>query len=559
MLSVLKRAVNAVKDQTSVSLARVSNYVPGSSCNLDVAILKATSHDEQTAEEKHIIEVILLVAASTISAAACVHALARRIARTHNWIVALKSLHLAHHLLRDGGTYFSHEAASLRPVYSGGRRLLDLSNFSASQSSYSNPWDYTAFVRTYARYLDARLESALFGKLRNLNHRGRTAPNMLSTMKPAVLLDHIEHWRRLLDRAISMRPTGPARNNRLIHITLFMISRESFDFYRDITAGLTLLLDKFFQLDQKYRMKTVEACDLAAKQFEELDSLYDLCIKIGVGRMLEYPHVQKISHDLVTTLKSYLYDSHMSFESSPTSETRSQPRLSLQGLPKLMSEEAVSDSYSVVSEPIISQKKKLYEQINYSSLVPIDTTKEKTKQSDSEGWELLLVETASKLSDTESNNSYGQQLMLETAKKPIPDNYKNPFVQNFYNQGSKIDRSVAVNPNDLLFQDSSDRRKLSTKRRIPEKPKKITFQHYFDEGLSTEISIAEKPTQYSLSKNISSTERSGERTNDFAVTEKISKAPAQTLTTPPSSQQPVFQRHLRWMEEQQKVYRSLGR
>jgi ANTH domain len=557
MPSVFKRAVNAVKDQTTISLVSFSrNYVPGSSCDLDVAILKATSHEEQMADEKHITKVILMVVSSTICAAACVHALARRIARTHDWVVALKSLQLVHHLLRDGGTYFSHEAASLRPVYSGGRRLLDLSNFSASQSSYSNAWDYTAFVRTYARYLDARLESALFGKLRNLNQQSRKATDLVSSMKPAVLLDHIKHWRRLLDRVISMKPTGPTRNNRLIQITLFMVTRESFEFYRDITSGLTLLLDKFFQLDQKCRANTVETCELAAKQFEELDSLYDLCIKIGVGKMIEYPHVQMISHNLVTTLRSYLHNNFVSAESSPASETRSQPRFSLQALPSDMSEEVLSDYYSVASEPTSAQKKKAYEQSQSSSMA-FDAQKEKSKQSDSEGWEILLVETASKLSDPENNN-YGRQLMLENAKKPFPENYKNPFLQDYINQDSNIERSIAVKPGDLSL-DFFDPRKLSTERNIQDTPKGLFFHYSFDKrSSSTEISIAEKPTQRSFNKNNFSTEgNSGKRTNFYSETEKKSTAPVQTVTAPPT-RQTLIQRHLRWMEEQQKVYRSIG-
>lgn len=558
MPSVFKRAVNAMKDQTSISLVRFSkNYVPGSSCNLDVAILKATSHEEQMANEKQITEIIFLVVSSTIYAAACVHALARRIARTHDWIVALKSLQLVHHLLRDGGTYFSHEAASLRPIYSGGRRLLDLSNFSASQSSYLNPWDYTAFVRTYARYLDARLESALFGKLRKINQQGHRSTDLVS-MKPAVLLDHIEHWRRLLDRVISMKPTGPARNNHLIHITLFMVTRESFDFYHDITAGLTLLLDKFFQLDKKCRIKTVEACDLAAKQFEELDSLYDLCIKIGVGRMVEYPHVQMISQNLVTTLKSYLHNSlaSASVESSPASDTRSQPRFSLQAIPRERSDEVVSDTYSVASEPISTQKKKAYERIR-SSITPFDTLREKTKQSNSEVWELLLVETVSKLSDSE-NNGNEQQLLLESSNRPFPENYKNPFLQDCFNQNSNIERNIAVKANDLSLQDTFDRTNSSTERNIQDKPKGLFFHYSFDKGsLSTEINISEKPTQYSSNKNLSTEISRGERTHVYAETEKKSIAPAQTLTAP-STQQPSFELHQRWIEEQQKVYRSIG-
>jgi hypothetical protein len=153
-----------------------------------------------------------------------------------------------------------------------------------------------------------------------------------------------------------------------------------------------------------------------------------------------------IYHNLVTTLKSYLHNSFLSVESSPVSETRSQPRFSLQALPSDMYEEVLSDYYSVASGPTSAQKNKTYEQTQSSSM-PFDALKEKSKQSDSEGWEILLVETASKLSDPENNN-YGRRLMLENAKKPLLENYKNPFIQDYINHDSNIEQSIVVKHDD---------------------------------------------------------------------------------------------------------------
>lgn len=146
--SKLRKALGAVKDQTSISIAKVaSNNAP----DLDVAIVKATSHDEVPIDEKYVYEILHLTSYSRGYVSACVHSLSKRINKTHNWIVAMKALMLIHRLFQDGDPSFERE------VLQGmrrGARLLNLSDF--RDDSHSNAWDYSAFVRTYALYLDER-------------------------------------------------------------------------------------------------------------------------------------------------------------------------------------------------------------------------------------------------------------------------------------------------------------------------------------------------------------------------------------------------------------------
>ena len=362
MPGVIRRAINAVKDQASISLAKIH----AGSYNLDVAILKATSHEEDMLDERHMAEVIALVASSTRLAADGVRVISRRISRTRDYTVAIKFLVLTFHALREGGTYFSLKAAELAGHH-GRSRFLDLSSFSTSPSISDSPWDYTAYVRTFARYLDCRLESGIEGKLRNLNFRGHMAINLVNSMTPSVALVHVRHWQRLLDRAISMKPTGPAHDAHLVQISFYMVLRETFDLYRDISTALNLLLDKFFSLDKICRVKTVDSCQMAMKQFEELDLLYSMCIKIGVGRFHEYPRVQMISGTLVQYLEAYIQEGH-----AKSSEPRS------------------------------------------------------------ERWELLLVETAREISNS-------QDLKI-VDDRPLPENYNNPFLQGSFKHVEKINQ-----------------------------------------------------------------------------------------------------------------------
>ncbi|BAT86835.1 hypothetical protein VIGAN_05015200, partial [Vigna angularis var. angularis] len=75
--SKLRRALGAVKDQTSIGLAKVGSSA--SLADLDVAIVKATRHDEYPAEEKYIREILSLTCYSRAFITACVNTLARRL------------------------------------------------------------------------------------------------------------------------------------------------------------------------------------------------------------------------------------------------------------------------------------------------------------------------------------------------------------------------------------------------------------------------------------------------------------------------------------------------
>ncbi|XVF34583.1 hypothetical protein REPUB_Repub18cG0071100 [Reevesia pubescens] len=79
----LRKALGAIKDTTTVSLAKVNSDYK----ELDVAIVKATNHYERPAREKHIRAIFAAISATRPRAdvAYCIHALARRLSRTHNW------------------------------------------------------------------------------------------------------------------------------------------------------------------------------------------------------------------------------------------------------------------------------------------------------------------------------------------------------------------------------------------------------------------------------------------------------------------------------------------
>ncbi|EXB63671.1 Putative clathrin assembly protein [Morus notabilis] len=123
MPTTIQKAIGAMKDHTSITIAKVaSNMAP----ELEVAIVKATSHDDDPVSEKHIREILNLTYYSGGYIHACVAAVSKQLGKTRDWIVGLKELMLIHHFLNDGNPLFEEEIlyATRR-----GTRLLNLSDF----------------------------------------------------------------------------------------------------------------------------------------------------------------------------------------------------------------------------------------------------------------------------------------------------------------------------------------------------------------------------------------------------------------------------------------------
>ncbi|KAF8036722.1 hypothetical protein BT93_C2438 [Corymbia citriodora subsp. variegata] len=365
--STIRKTLGAVKDQTSIGLAKVaSNMAP----ELEVNIVKATSHDDDPVDEKYIRRILNLTSYSRGYVHACVSAISKRLSKTRDYIVALKSLVVIHRLLNDGDPIFHEE---IMYATRRGARLLNLSDF--RDEAHSSSWDHSAFVRTYAMYLDQRLELILFdrksggggpsgsangggsvhsedrygsrddfrsppprgndydygdyrgeygnyGGMRRSRSYGdmndgvamkegkeeRRVVTPLREMKPERIFGKMGHLQRLLDRFLACRPTGLAKNSRLILVALYPVVKESFQVYADICEVLAVLLDKFFDMEYHDCVKAFEAYASAAKQIDELIAFYNWCKDTGVARSSEYPEVQRITSKLLETLEEFVRD-----------------------------------------------------------------------------------------------------------------------------------------------------------------------------------------------------------------------------------------------------------
>ncbi|KAK4369932.1 hypothetical protein RND71_009407 [Anisodus tanguticus] len=311
MAPSIRKAIGAVKDQTSISLAKVTGNVAP---DLEVLVVKATTHDNDPADEKYIREILHLTSNSRGYVSAFVFAVSKRLSKTHDWVVALKALMLVHRLLTDGDPVLGQEImyASRR-----GMRILNMSDF--RDEAHSNSWDHSGFIRTYAFYLDQKLEFTVYDrKLNDIDEKKRfedgygndreekNGVTPVREMKPERVLERLNQLLQLLDRFLACRPTGAAKSSRMVLVALYSLVKESFKFYADICEVLQILMDRFAEMEYAYCVKAFDAYVSAAKMIDELVGTYNWCKDIGIARSSEFPEVQVITDKLLGTLEGFL-------------------------------------------------------------------------------------------------------------------------------------------------------------------------------------------------------------------------------------------------------------
>ncbi|XP_058216076.1 putative clathrin assembly protein At1g03050 [Rhododendron vialii] len=313
--SKFRKAIGAVKDQTSIGLAKVGSSA--SLSDLDVAIVKATRHEEMPAEERHIREIMSLTSYSRAHVGACVAAISKRLSKTENWVVALKALMLIQRLLADGEPSYEQEIFF---TTRRGTRLLNMTDF--RDTSRSDSWDYSAFVRTYALYLDEQLEFRMQGRrgkrgvLEYDEDEEEAGPPMRTTpvrdMRNDRVFSRIQHLMQILERFLACHPRGSAQNNRVVLMALYPVVKESFQIYYDIAEILNTFIDRFTALEVVDSVKVHEIFCRVSKQIDELLDFYGWCKHVGIARSSEYPSVERITQKKLDVMDEYIKEKSVS-------------------------------------------------------------------------------------------------------------------------------------------------------------------------------------------------------------------------------------------------------
>lgn len=433
-LQTWRKAYGALKDSTKVGLAHVNSDF----ADLDVAVVKATNHVECPPKERHIRKI--LVATSAIrpraDVAYCIHALSRRLAKTHNWTVALKTLIVIHRALREGDPTFREELLN----FSQRGRILQLSNFKDDSSPIA--WDCSAWVRTYALFLEERLECFRILKYdieaerlprpAQGQEKGYSRTRELDSEE---LLEQLPALQQLLHRLIGCRPEGAAIGNYVIQYALALVLKESFKIYCAINDGIINLVDKFFEMPRHEAFKALEIYKRAGQQAGSLSDFYEVCKGLELARNFQFPVLREPPQSFLATMEDYIREAprmvsvpnepllQLTYKSEDAPSPSEDTKLPSDDEPKLEPSENVAVSSAEVAHPppplppnnlddgdllginVVAHDASAIEESNALALAIVpsgsaaaptfDSGAFQAKDFDPTGWELALVTTPS--------------------------------------------------------------------------------------------------------------------------------------------------------------------
>ncbi|KAL1568182.1 putative clathrin assembly protein isoform X1 [Salvia divinorum] len=301
-----RKAYGALKDSTKVGLAKVNSDFK----DLDIAIVKATNHVESPPKERHVRSIFAAVSLASPRADVgyCIHALSKRLSKTRSWIVAIKTLIVFHRIFREGDKSFKEELVHI----SRRGNIFQISRFKDDSSALA--WDCSSWIRSYAMFLEERLEC-----FRTLNldldssERGVTNRSSSSQTKEhsrmsdvEQLLEQLPALQELMYRLVCCQPEGPARYNYLVQYALALVVKESFKVYCTINDGIIVLVDKYFDMPHPLAVVALSVYKKAGRQADHLSDFYDVCKTLDLARTFQFPILRQPPSSFLQTMEDYV-------------------------------------------------------------------------------------------------------------------------------------------------------------------------------------------------------------------------------------------------------------
>jgi len=292
-----RKVIGALKDMTSIGIAKTSNRSIFED-NIDIAVIKATSHRDIPPNEKHVLTALSATGDSG-SRLRLIYALEKRLTRTRDWKVALKTLALFHRLLRDGRPAFSQDLQN----FSHRSVIEEMFCFEDRSSPFAS--NFSLWVRKYSNYLAQRLHvSRIFNYDVALeNHSGR-----INELDIQPILLYMPSLQQLLGFLLDCTPEeGCVGMNSLLMYALDLLVKECPNINVTINVCICELLGSFFADMPRHRaLILLDIYKRYLQQSERISRFYDTCGVLLTRGQSDFRSPKKPSESVLSEMEDYI-------------------------------------------------------------------------------------------------------------------------------------------------------------------------------------------------------------------------------------------------------------
>lgn len=292
----LRQVLGHAKDHASIGRAIVQNYNEKGFFDIEVAVVRATSHDDCPVDDKTMHEILFLVSNTPGSIPFLAEQISRRLAKTRDCLVAGKTLLLIHRLLRGSSRCIEQQ---LHIAHTSGHLQIGCCWFMMSPDPPA-----FVFLQNYVAYLQERVGWII-------NQAGKLEPVMSGGAKfsryKEKSMDLVFHilpkCQEFIAKVLKCSPVNAWPIENLVQAATGNILKESFQVYMTYSDGIAALINMLFDLSRPARDLACGMLRKASQQIQDLRDLYEKCRGFAGMRSLDYPSVQAITMDHIIALE----------------------------------------------------------------------------------------------------------------------------------------------------------------------------------------------------------------------------------------------------------------